>query len=86
MDNDNFDGRLKLAIQSVLSQVEGGKGFGLAITNAANEFSIDRKVLAKKVGGGKKKKKEITTKNPVSKEVSAEWKAADERRYGWMND
>lgn len=84
MDYDNFDDRLKSAISSVFSQVKGGKGFGLAISNAASEFSIDRSFLAKSVQG-KKKKKTKRPPNFIPKSVSPEWRAADERRYGWLD-
>ena len=83
MDYDNFEGRLKSAMESVSSQVKGGTDFGLAISKAAAEYSIDKKFLAKKVRGGRHKK---TSSRSLFPKPSSAWKEADERRYRWMDD
>lgn len=87
MDNDNVNKRFEQAIQRV-RELRKFMDFGLAVTNAASEFEVDRAALAKEISklataakAEKKRKKEEAKQQRLAK-----WKEADDRRYGWMND
>ena len=88
MDNEDWNIRLKQAIDYVRSQRKMGIEIALAIDNASKIHDIDRTVLARKISALAKTAKiaNIAARKATRNASFAKWGAADKKRYDWMNN